>query len=92
MQVKTPADAMKIKILLGRANIPYAVRNELTLLYTAQGNISFLVDEAFYPQALGLLEAAFEVNLEDLPDRCPACGTPSLSGKSDCPECGLFLA
>jgi hypothetical protein len=86
-----PADAMRLRIILDRANIPYHCFNELNFLVTAQGPIQFFVPDIFLDDALAKLETAFEVQLDNLPDFCPACGTETLGGIADCPACGLFL-
>lgn len=87
----TPANAMRLRIILDRANIPYTILNELNYMLTAQGPIRFFVHEIYLEDALDKLETAFEVQMDNLPDFCPACGTETVDGIADCPACGLFL-
>ncbi len=86
-----PADAMRLRILLDRADIPYTTFNELNFLMTAQGPIQFFVPEIFFKEALAQLDAAFEVDMDNVPDHCPACHTETMPGRADCVACGLFL-
>jgi hypothetical protein len=91
IEAPTPTEALKVKILLGRANIPYTTTNELNFLATAQGPIRFHVPAHLLEVALAQLEDSFEVKLDDLPEYCPACHAKTIPSKPDCPGCGLFL-
>lgn len=87
----SPDTALRLRIMLDRANIPYTTFNELNYLMTAQGPIQFFVPEIFLNDALAKIENAFEVQIDDLPSHCPACGAETIPGNVDCPSCGLFL-
>ena len=85
-------EAIRIKMLLNRAEIPYTVRGErMHVLYgPALGPVEFLVTAEFFSGAESEILALFDVNM-DVPAACPACNT-LIEGKIlDCPACGLFL-
>lgn len=86
-------EAIRIKMLLNRADIPYTVRGErMHTLYGGPvlGPVEFLVNSEYYAQAEAEILALFDVNL-DIPEHCPACQTKIVGKTLDCPACGLFL-
>lgn len=91
-------ESIRIKMMLDRARIPYRVRNEqIHTIYgmgpinPAFGPLEFEVPQDLYADAIEALDAVFQVNLDDLPEKCPACDAATNPASADCPSCGLFL-
>lgn len=90
-------EAIRIKMLLDRTQIPYTVRGELlhSLVIAAPsalGPMEFLVSSELHDQAKAALEELFDIRPEAIPKTCPACDSKTEPGKLECPSCGLFLA
>ena len=90
-------EAIRMRILLDRTQIPYVVQGEhLHSLYGIAGSslfgpMEFKVPEGLAKEATAALDEIFEVRGE-IPDTCPACGSPTVRHKLECPACGLYLA
>lgn len=90
------AEAIRIKLLLNRACIPYRIIGEhMHHVYGLAGAALFGPMEFIIPSHLREsaeleLQNLFDVNT-DLPDQCPACDSQIVGVAVDCPECGLFL-
>lgn len=90
-------EAIRIKLLLNRASIPYTVRNEqLFNIYGAAGALifgpmRFMIPSELKAEAEAALQDVYEIDPASLPERCPACNAPTLRTQLDCPSCGLFL-
>lgn len=90
-------EAIRIRLLLDRTQIPYQVKGEmLHSLWiagtSALGPMEFLVPSELKDQAEAALEDLFDLHPEDIPAICPACNSKTQAGKLECPSCGLFLA
>ena len=93
--------AIKIRLLLDRAKVPYMVKNEnvqhlfgggaIGGFNPVTGPMEFHVPEHLIAQAQEAMQEIFDIHYDDLPDNCPACDTHIPEGKVDCPSCGLFL-
>lgn len=98
---ESSTQAIKMRLLLDRAKIPYMVKNEnLQNLFGAgalgafnpvTGPIEFHVPEHFVKAAHEAMAEIFDIHYDDLPENCPACQAYIPEGKVDCPGCGLFL-
>jgi hypothetical protein len=90
------SEAIRIKLLLNRADIPYRIIGEhMHTIYgmagaSLFGPMEFIIPAEMREFAEAELQNLFDVNT-DLPDQCPACDTPILGVIVDCPACGLFL-
>ncbi|MEM0996925.1 MAG: hypothetical protein AAGN35_07595 [Bacteroidota bacterium] len=90
------SEAIRIRLLLNRARIPYRVIGEhMHNVYglagsTLFGPMKFVIPAELREQAERELQNLFDVNL-DLPETCPACDSSIPEGVVDCPACGLFL-
>ena len=91
-------EAIQVRILLDRLQIPYRETNHfMTVVYGIAspilfGPIEFLIPAALEEKAKEAMAELFEVKHDELPDTCPACGTPTVVARLDCPGCGLHLA
>lgn len=86
-------EAIKIRLLFDRAGIPYITRNEMAFDFIGYPTspMEFHVSEQMYELAQQRLEEMFAIEMEALPEACPACDTPTQKGSPDCPSCGLYL-
>ena len=90
------AEAIRIKLLLNRARIPYRVIGEnMHNVYGLAGAALFGPMEFVIPANLREvaereLQNLFDVNV-DPPEVCPACESSIEGPVVDCPHCGLFL-
>ena len=89
-------EAIRIRLLLDRTQIPYQVKGELLHSLwiagtSALGPMEFLVPSELREQAEEALKSLFDLNT-DIPEECPACSAKTQPGKLECPSCGLYLA
>ena len=101
IEAESSTQAIKFRLLLDRAKVPYMVKNEnlqnlfgagaLTGFNPITGPIEFHVPEHMLSAAKEAMAELFDINYDDVPDDCPACGAHIPEGTVDCPSCGLFL-
>ncbi len=90
-------EAIRIKLLLDRIQIPYTVKGEflhslVIAAPSALGPMEFLISSDLYDQAKDSLEELFDIRPEEISQFCPACDTKTHPGNLECLSCGLFLA
>jgi hypothetical protein len=94
---RNQTEAIHYRLLLDRTMIPYRVVNENPALMIQSTGFGFLSRIEFQVQSQDVAAAAerlgelFEIHGEKIPEKCPACDSPTRKGKLECPSCGLFL-